>query len=204
MGRDGPSAPRNSRGLRWQLSLLPPLPEAASQHAAGPGQPEQVVAYGQFVEQQVRRTRGQVKWVELSTGIVTLVIGVLLYLMAVVLLDRLMPLGLLGRWLALGGLLGGAGLYCIFGLLPPLLRSVNPIYAAQTLEQSTPALKNSLVNLLFLRGSRQGVSKSVLKAVEQQAGHGPGACTIRRRGRPHQAHPAGIRAAGRRGLVRNL
>jgi collagen type III alpha len=60
-------------------------------------------------------------------------------------------LGFTSRLLLFLGLVGGGGWYCFRVLLPPLVYQVNPIYAAKTLEQARPTLKNSLINLLLLR-----------------------------------------------------
>lgn len=40
-------------------------------------------------------------------------------------------------------------------LLPLLLFRINPVFAAYTIEQSRPSLKNSLINLLFLRREKE-------------------------------------------------
>ncbi len=142
-----------------------PISQAKASHEIG--------AYEQLIEVQIRRTRNQVKWVEVCVGLVTLAAGSLAFLLAVVLVDHwIMPLGTAGRWLCLLAFLGGAGAYIGMYLAPLVMRRINPIYAAHSIEQHAPTLKNSLVNFLLLRGGRTGVSKSVLQAVEHQAASG--------------------------------
>jgi hypothetical protein len=133
---------------------------------------EKVIGYDRFIEDHLQKTRSQVKWVEISSAAMILVAGTLAYLMIVVLLDHwLIPggLGFWGRFAALALLVLGAGGYFAIGLAPLVLRRVNPVYAAHAIEQARPSLKNSLVNFLLLRTSREGISESVYQAVEQQA-----------------------------------
>ena len=54
-------------------------------------------------------------------------------------------------------------------MLPPLIHRINPIFAAQTIEQSRPTLKNSLINFLLLRGHRREVAPVVYRALENRA-----------------------------------
>src|SRR4029079_873427 len=49
------------------------------------------------------------------------------------------------------------------------VRRINPVYAAATIEQSKPTLKNSLVNLLLFRTSGKGAPPALLEAMEEQA-----------------------------------
>jgi hypothetical protein len=133
---------------------------------------ETIVGYDRFIDDHLRKTRSQVKWVEISSAAMILVAATLGYLMVVVLLDHwLIPggLGFWGRIVALALLVLGAGTYFATSLAPLLLRRVNPVYAAHAIEQARPTLKNSLVNFLLLRSSRAEISESVYQAVEQQA-----------------------------------
>ena len=54
-------------------------------------------------------------------------------------------------------------------LLPAILRPINPVYAAQTIEQSRPSLKNSLINFLLLRQHRSEVLPVVYEGLEYRA-----------------------------------
>lgn len=47
-------------------------------------------------------------------------------------------------------------------LLPVVLFRINPVFAAYTIEQSRPSLKNSLINLLFLRREREEIARDEL------------------------------------------
>lgn len=132
----------------------------------------EVVEYGEFIEQQIRKTRSQVKWVEVASGLSTLAAGALVYVLAVALVDHWVfraGLGPMGRFLALGGLLAGGLAYALRVVLPRCLRPVNPVYAAHAIEQSRPSLKNSLVNFLLLRSTRSTLLPVVYEAVEQRA-----------------------------------
>ncbi len=56
--------------------------------------------------------------------------------------------GRLGLWLIL---VAAVAAIVVRRLLPVVLFRINPVFAAYTIEQSRPSLKNSLINLLFLR-----------------------------------------------------
>lgn len=128
------------------------------------------VSYGDYVDDQLRRTRNQVKWVEIIGASITLAVGVLAAILLVALFDHwILPLGTAMRWLVLITLLGGIGAFAALKILPLFVRRINTVYAAHTIEQHAPTLKNSLVNLLMLRGARDGVPRSIIKAVESQA-----------------------------------
>jgi len=134
-----------------------------------PGRGQATIAYSSYIEQQLGRTRKQVKWVEIATHVVTLLVGLLSALLVIAVIDHwIKPLGTLGRWICLLGILAGGGYYATRVILPLLLRRVNAVYAALAIEQNLPSLKNSLVNLLLLRNS-DVAPPAVLEAVEAQA-----------------------------------
>lgn len=56
--------------------------------------------------------------------------------------------GRLAMWLVL---VGAVAVLVVRRLLPVVLFRINPVFAAYTIEQSRPSLKNSLINLLLLR-----------------------------------------------------
>ena len=106
------------------------------------------------IDKRIRQTRWQLKMNDFATGSLALVAGILGYLFVATLADHWIVTGGLGfgsRLLLFLGLVGGAGWYCSRVLFPPLIYQVNPIYAARTLEQARPSLKNGLINLLLLR-----------------------------------------------------
>ena len=53
--------------------------------------------------------------------------------------------------------------------MPPLANRINPVFAAQTIEQGRPTLKNSLINFLLLRSHPQDVAPVVYRAMEHRA-----------------------------------
>jgi collagen type III alpha len=128
--------------------------------------------YDQFIDAQLRKARGHVKGVELAGALMGLAAGGLLYFLLVSVLDHWLVSGGLGFWGRLACLavfLAGAGWFVVRRLGPLLIRRINPVYAAETIEKSKPSLKNALINFLFLRGDRSGVPQVVFQAVEEQA-----------------------------------
>jgi len=125
-----------------------------------------------FIDQRLDRARRQVKGVDLAAGLMTLAVGVLVYTLLVSVLDHWVVYGGLGVWgrlLAFGLLLAGAGWFAARAVFPPLVRRINPVFAAYTLEQSRPSIKNSLINFLLLRARRREVSRVIYRALEQRA-----------------------------------
>lgn len=125
-----------------------------------------------FIERQLRKTRSQLRGVELTSRFMLLGAAALAYFLAVAVVDHwLVPGGLSiwGRLACLAVFLLAAAGYATRQLAPVLLHRVNPVYAAHTIERSKPSLKNSLVNFLLLRSHRAGVPDVVYQAVEEQA-----------------------------------
>lgn len=132
--------------------------------------PGDSAGYDRFIDRQVERTGAQVKLFDLCSSLMVLAAGVLSFLLIVTVLDHwVLPLGAGGRWTALALLAGGSGCYLVLVVLPLLLGRVNPLFAARTIEQSDPSLKNSLINFLLFRSDRAGVRAVVYQALEQRA-----------------------------------
>ena len=141
----------------------PPQPE-------GPEAPP--TEHEAFIDTRLRRTRRQVKSVDVAGGLMVLAAGAIAYLLAVAVVDHWVVAGGLGFWGRLAGLLlllGGGGAYFVLRVLPPLIHRINPVFAAQTIEQSRPTLKNSLINFLLLRGHRRELAPVVYRALEDRA-----------------------------------
>ncbi len=66
-------------------------------------------------------------------------------------------------------LIFAAGLYFVKSLWPALVLSINPVFAARTIEQCKPTLKNSLINFLLLRGRESDLAPVIYQALEQRA-----------------------------------
>ena len=130
------------------------------------------VAYDAYIEGQLRQDVPASRAVDLATALMILVAGTLIYLFGATLIDHWAVsggLGFGGRTIAWVLFLTGTLAWIGYALLPLVVRRINPVYAAQAIEQSRPTLKNSLVNFLLLRQSGASVSPSVLSALEQQA-----------------------------------
>ncbi|MAT68499.1 MAG: hypothetical protein CMJ58_03150 [Planctomycetaceae bacterium] len=136
-----------------------------------PAPPRATAAHRQFIDEQIAHTRRSLQWTDFATGAIGLVTGLLAFLLAAALLDH---------WVFRGGLsipvrgglfallVAGAAVYG-WRTLAPLVRPINPAYAAQTIERHAPSLKNSLLNLLMFRSGRQRMPTKVYDAIEQQA-----------------------------------
>jgi hypothetical protein len=134
--------------------------------------PGETVEYELFIQEQLTRTRRQVKLVELAVAAIQLCVLVLGYVLLVVLVDHWLftgGLGVWGRLLAfLGLVVGGVG-FLAWRVLPLLASRVNPVYAAHSIEQVQPTSKNSLINFLLLRRQRDELAAPIYDAIERKA-----------------------------------
>lgn len=154
----------------------PPL-EASSVFRAfsGADQSPEVVEYDRFVTEHIRHTGRTVQATDIAYALLTLVVGWLGMLFAAAVVEH---------WLTADGLSTpvryflfaiavGATAWYVWAVLRPLVtRRINPLYAASAIERTAPSLKNSLVNLLTLRGAPKKLPPAVLAALEQQAAEG--------------------------------
>ncbi|MCA9123487.1 MAG: hypothetical protein H6822_03215 [Planctomycetaceae bacterium] len=142
--------------------------------ATGAAQPNQPAASAsdadRFIEQQLEKTRFQVRVVDLASSLMALVTAILGYSLVLTVVDHwIMPLAWWGRWLACFALLGAVGYYLASVIVPLMLRPINPIYAARAIEESDPSLKNSLINFLLFRNDHASLHRLVFSAMEQRA-----------------------------------
>ncbi|MEO0530391.1 MAG: hypothetical protein AAF266_07400 [Planctomycetota bacterium] len=142
------------------MPTAPPPPQAAAK----------TVGYDDFVDERIAKTRAAVKSADLATGVTTLLAWGLGLLLLAAIADHWLVAGGFDRWerfavFAIG--LAGLGLYAVTRLGPIVMGRVNPLYAAREIERESPELKNSLLNLLQLRGNRG--TAAVRATLERQA-----------------------------------
>ncbi|MEC7695466.1 MAG: hypothetical protein VYA11_00055 [Planctomycetota bacterium] len=128
-----------------------------------------------YIESQLEKTSGEVRLVEISIAILTLCLIVLGYVLVLGVLEHWFfssGLSVATRTLLLIGLLTVLVLYARRRLFPYVRYKISLAYAAHTIEQSEPRLKNSLLNFLFLRRQQKGVPDVVFRGLEQQAATG--------------------------------
>jgi hypothetical protein len=128
------------------------------------------VVADQYIEAQLNRTRRDVKLVDLSGSLMVLSAAVFGILLILAVVDHwILALSVWARWAMLSGIAVAVAWYFVRAVLPLLISQVNPIYAARTIEQSEPSLKNSLVNYLMFRDDRAGLRAGIYEALKQQA-----------------------------------
>jgi hypothetical protein len=143
---------------------LPTLPQADVAPAQG--------RYEDFIQKRLEQTRQQVRLVDVASSLMWLASGSLVFFLAVALLDHWVfshGLNFIARLALFTLWVGVAGTYLWRYLLPSLINRVNPVFAAQTIEQTRPTLKNSLINFLLLRSHQQDVAPVVYRAMEHRA-----------------------------------
>ena len=125
--------------------------------------------YEQFIDHQLSRTRTRIKFIDVTTAGLILLLGFLGILFLEILLDHVIGLPLLVRQIVLTVGLAGASAFVVMRIVMPLVRRINGIYAAKTIEDADPAFKNSLINYLELRRYRGQMPKAVMATLEARA-----------------------------------
>ncbi len=149
-----------------------PTPSSPTPGGSRPPSSGRFVEYDRYIESQLRRTRRQVKGIDLTAALMSLAAGSMLFFLAAALADHwLIPggMGFTGRLICLLLYCVGALAFVCLKLAPLVLRRINPVYAAQTIERNRPGLKNSLVNFLLLRSGGEELPQRVYEAIEEQA-----------------------------------
>ncbi|MFL5243013.1 MAG: hypothetical protein ACJ8FY_12970 [Gemmataceae bacterium] len=123
----------------------------------------------QVVESQLNKALSRIRVLDLTTGFLSFLALTLGFSLIMALMDRWLSLPLLARQIALVGYGATvAALVAIF-VVRPLLRRINPYYAARQVEKTLPSAKNSVVNWLDLRD--EPIAHAILGAVGQKAAH---------------------------------
>ncbi len=146
---------------------------AADSRAGGPRDSRtRLIEYEEFIERQLRKTRSQVRSVDIAGHLMSVAAASLVYFLLAALVDHWLitgGLGFWGRFAFLAVYLVACGWYLAVEVVPLVVRRINPVYAAHTIERSRPSLKNALVNFLMFRSDRAGISPVVYEAIEAQA-----------------------------------
>ena len=132
----------------------------------------QVVDYQEYVDDQIRRTSRAVKGLDVCQAVLGLLVVGLLVLLAGAMAEHWLTRGGFStatRYLFFTAVVAALTWWLARLLWPLATRPINPVYAARTIEQTSPTLKNSLVNLLLFRARRQPMPPAVLDAMQRQA-----------------------------------
>lgn len=107
-----------------------------------------------LVEAQLDRVLRRIRFFDVTAGLLGFAAGTLVYGLAMMLADRAWELSTATRLLALGGYGLAAAAYLVRFFVWPLVRPVNPYYAAVQVEHVIPGAKNSIINWLDLRARK--------------------------------------------------
>lgn len=123
--------------------------------------------YETFVARQLARARARIRWLDLAAAGLGWLILTLVYSLVLALCDRWLELSSLTRQIAFALYAAGSCVYLALLVLRPLLRPINPYYAARRLERTIPEAKNSVVNWLDLH--EQALASAFRNAISEQA-----------------------------------
>jgi hypothetical protein len=150
----------------------PVAPAERSKRRQEIGAAEVVVEYDDFIQQQIEQTRSSLRTADVLEGTLWLLLGGIVFFLAVALLEHwLVPSGFSfwARLLLLGLAILAVGVPAARRVGRAIWRSINPVYAAVALESASPSLKNSLVNLLLLQRREGGAPQVILEELESEA-----------------------------------
>ena len=140
--------------------------------SAEPQMKKQYAEFDEFVDYQLGKTQAGIKTTDVLTALAAIVTLVLSYLLIFVVLDHWVVTGGFGytmRVLLLSGVVVIAVGWLAWKVVLPYSKNVTKLFAARTLENSTPELKSGLLNLVDLQRGEREVSKPILNSIEKQA-----------------------------------
>ena len=122
-----------------------------------------------FIDSRLQRTSFHLKTIDFASGLIWLGLVVFGTLLAIVLVDHwVVGLGFWARIAALVGLIASALFVSIRYIALPMMRAINPEYAALAVEQSHPDFKNSLISFLFFRDRQNDLRPGVYDGIAKQ------------------------------------
>ena len=124
--------------------------------------------YGTQVDAQIAQATSRIRTHDLAFGGLLLVAMVLVYATAMIALDKYLVLPEWVRQLSLLGFLAGFGAVAYRTIIRPLLRRINPLYAAVQVEKTIDDAKNSVVGYVEAQ-EKDDVHPSVRAAMSAKA-----------------------------------
>ena len=126
--------------------------------------------YAEVVESGLGKVGRSIKFNDVVAIALMLVSGMVGYLLLLAVVDHwFFDLTPAWRWMAFGVLVFGVAGYFTMRLWPALVRGINPLYSARTIEQSEPGFRNSLINFVLVRTGTQRYHTTIRGAIERQA-----------------------------------
>jgi hypothetical protein len=123
--------------------------------------------YDTFVASQLARAETRIRTLDLAAAALGFLAGTLTYAVLMVFCDSRLQLAPRTRQTALLLYLLGGGVYLAFTVVRPLLRRINPYYAARKVEATLASAKNSVVNWVDLHD--RDLPPAIRGAVGQRA-----------------------------------
>ena len=138
--------------------------------------PVPYLEYDEFVEIQISKTRENLRSNEIITALTELAVLFAGYLLIVVVCDHWLVEGGLStriRFLLLVALVMTAGIIAVRRVFWPLIRRINPLYAARMIEQAEGRFQGNLVNWIDLKANgRNSEHSAAIRAIEKRAAVG--------------------------------
>ncbi len=134
--------------------------------------PQQYVDFDEYVGFHLSRTQSGIKSTEILTTLGWIGTLGLAYLLIFTVLDHWVIDGGFSRFARISLLLSAVTLgvgWFVWRVVVPYMRSINSLYAARQIEQSTPSLKGGLVNLVDLQNTNKPIPEHVRIAIEKHA-----------------------------------
>jgi hypothetical protein len=125
--------------------------------------------YRRFLESRLRRGAQRVRGADIATGVALILVVWVCSLLSSVVLDQLFELPAWARALILAGAIIATIGLALWWIVRPMLRSVNMLYTARSVESAKPGLKNSFLNWTELSRKSDEIPDVIMKNIETRA-----------------------------------
>jgi hypothetical protein len=124
--------------------------------------PDPTAQFGSRVDDQIAQASSRIRVHDLTLGVLTLAALVAIYATAMILLDKYLNIPEWVRQLALAGFGACCAVVGYFLLARPLLKPINPLYAAARVEETVEDAKNSITG--YVEAQEEGSAHPAVKA----------------------------------------
>jgi len=135
--------------------------------ASAPGKTTSASKSETYVSEQLTRAERRIRLLDLATAGFVFLAGTLAFAVLMALCDRHWKFSDPVRQLGLVLYLAGSAIFLGLTVVRPLLRRINPYYAARQVEQTLPGAKNSVINWLDLH--EQKLAPAIRNAIGGRA-----------------------------------
>ena len=125
--------------------------------------------YRRYLEDRLSRTRARIKMADAVTGLTIVAVTWVCYLLLVVMLDQIIELPSIVRFMLLVTCLIVTGGILVLRVILPSLNQVNTRFAARSIEKADQRMKNSVLSWVELSEHPEDLPTPILRTIENKA-----------------------------------